>query len=154
MMGNKDELLMGIDAGTESVRVGLYDLEGNEIAFAATEYPTYRPKHGWAEQDPRDWWSSLIVSVKKALQNADVTKDSIKGISLDATACSVVLCMNDGTPLRRSLIWMDVRASEEARFISSIKSDSLKYNGYGNVSPEWMPCKALWLKKNEPENLP
>ncbi|HXV41769.1 MAG TPA: FGGY-family carbohydrate kinase, partial [Anaerolineae bacterium] len=24
-------------------------------------------------------------------------------------------------------------------------------NGYGNVSAEWMPCKALWLKENEPE---
>lgn len=151
-MFKKNELLMGIDAGTESVRVGLYDLEGNEIAFAATPYPTYHPQNGWAEQDPHDWWSSLIASVKKALQNAGVTKDYIKGISLDATACSVVLCMNDGTPLRRSLIWMDVRASEEARFISSIQNDSLKYNGYGNVSPEWMPCKALWLKKNEPEN--
>ena len=148
----KNELLMGIDAGTESVRVGLYDLEGNEIGFAATEYPTYRPQHGWAEQDPRDWWNALVSSTKKALKYADATKDQIKGISLDATACSVVLCMNDGTPVRRSLIWMDVRASEEARFISSIKNDALKYNGYGNVSPEWMPCKALWLKKNEPEH--
>jgi ribulose kinase len=28
---------------------------------------------------------------------------------------------------------------------------ALKYNGYGNVSAEWMPCKLLWLKENEPE---
>lgn len=148
----KNEVLMGIDAGTESVRVGLYDLNGNEIAFAATEYPTYHPKQGWAEQDPSDWWSSLVASTRKVLEKSGVSKDQIKGISLDATACSVVLCMNDGTPLRRALIWMDVRANEEARFISSIDSDALKYNGHGNVSPEWMPCKALWLKKNEPEN--
>lgn len=148
----KKELVMGIDAGTESVRVGLFDLSGKEVAFGVTEYKTYHPKPGWAEQDPQEWWSALVASTKKAMSAAGATGEQIIGISLDATACSVVLCMNDGTPLRRSLIWMDVRASEEAALIAECGDDALKYNGYGNVSPEWMPCKALWLKKHEPEH--
>ncbi|MBR7146308.1 MAG: xylulose kinase, partial [Oscillospiraceae bacterium] len=68
------------------------------------------------------------------------------------TACSVMLCMKDGTPLRDCIIWMDIRASEEANMIAATGHPALKANGYGNVSAEWMPCKALWLKKNEPEN--
>ncbi len=148
----KKELVMGIDAGTESVRVGLFDLQGNEIAFGATEYRTHHPKPGWAEQDPRDWWDCLVASTHKAMSEAQATKEQIIGIGLDTTACSVVACMNDGEPLRRSLIWMDVRAGEEAAMIAATADDALKYNGYGKVSPEWMPGKALWLKKHEPEN--
>lgn len=146
------ELVMGIDAGTESVRVGLFDLQGNEIAFGATEYKTYHPQPGWAEQDPHEWWSALVSSTHKAMQQANASKEQIIGISLDATACSVVMCKEDGTPLNRALIWMDVRATEEAAFIASTNDDALKYNGYGNVSAEWMPCKALWLKKHDAEN--
>src|SRR5690606_17397414 len=117
----KRKLLMGIDAGTESVRVGLYDFTGNEVGFGVTEYKTIHEQPGWAEQDPNQWWSALVQSTKKAMKQSNATKEEVIGISLDATSCSVVLCKNDGTPLRPSLIWMDVRASEEAKFIASTK---------------------------------
>lgn len=149
-MGKK--IVMGIDAGTGGVRVGLYTLQGEEIIFATTEYKTYHQNPGWAEQKPSDWWDCLCQSSKKAIETAGVDKEDIVSLSLDTTCCSVVMCMNDGTPLRDSLIWMDVRAAEEAELITKCEDPALKFNGYGNVSPEWMPCKALWLKKNEPEN--
>ena len=47
---------------------------------------------------------------------------------------------------------MDVRAADQARRIAATGHRALKYNGYGNVSAEWLPCKTLWLKENEPEN--
>ena len=144
--------ILGFDGGTVGVRAGIYDMSGNELAFASTEYPTYHPQSGWAEQAPKDWWDCLAVSIKAAIKSAGISKDEIAAISYDVTCCSVLLCMNDGTPLRNSLIWMDVRAYEEAAFISSTGNQALKFNGYGNVSAEWMPCKALWLKKNEPDN--
>lgn len=147
-----EKIVMGIDAGTGGVRVGLFNLDGNQIAFGTTDYPTYHEHPGWAEQDPNDWWECLVKSTRKALKASGVKKEQIIGISLDTTCCSVVLSMDDGTPLRNSLIWMDVRAAKEAEFISNVDDDALKYNGHENVSPEWMPCKALWLKRNEPEN--
>lgn len=144
--------VMGFDGGTGGMRVGIYDLEGNEIVFAATEYPTVHKHPGWAEQNPLDWWNCLAISVKKALEQSGIDKEDIVAIGYDVTCCSVVLSMKDGTPLRDSLIWMDVRASKEAHQIAATGHPALKFNGFGNVSAEWMPCKALWLKKNEPEN--
>lgn len=144
--------VMGFDGGTGGMRVGIYDLEGNEIVFASTEYTTYHEHPGWAEQDPMDWWNCLAVSTKKALKESGIDKEDIVALSYDVTCCSVMLSMKDGTPLRNSLIWMDVRAAEEAALIAATGDPALKFNGYGKVSAEWMPCKALWLKKNEPEN--
>ena len=44
--------VMGIDFGTESVRVGLFTLRGDPVIFAAETYPLYHPHPGWAEQQP------------------------------------------------------------------------------------------------------
>ena len=149
-MGRK--IVMGIDGGTGGIRVGLYDLQGHELGFASTEYKTYHQHPGWAEQDPMDWWRSLAASIKKVTRVCSIQKGDILAMSLDTTSCSVLLSKNDGTPIRNSLIWMDVRASREAEFISNCGDEALKFNGYGKASAEWMPSKALWLKRNEPEN--
>ena len=70
---------------------------------------------------------------------------------MDSTSCTVVALDGDFQPLRNALLWMDVRAFKQAERIAACGSDSLRYNGFGSVSAEWMPSKALWLKENEPE---
>ena len=57
--------VMGIDFGTESCRVAIFDLEGHPISFAATPYKTHYPRPGWAEQSPDDWWNALMASTRK-----------------------------------------------------------------------------------------
>lgn len=148
----KDKYIVGFDMGTGSVRVGIYQLDGHEVGFAVTEYPTYHPHAGWAEQKPEDWWNCLQQSMHKALSLSGVDKEDIIALGYDVTCCSVMLCTKDGKPLRDCLLWMDVRSAKEANEIAATKDPALKFNGFGNVSPEWMPCKALWLKRHEPEN--
>ena len=148
----QNKYVIGYDGGTGGVRAGIYDLSGNELAFASIEYTTYHPHSGWAEQVPADWWDCFAAATREAMKKAGVVKEDIVAMSYDVTCCSVLLCMKDGTPLRNSLIWMDVRSAKEAELIASTGNPALKFNGFGNVSAEWMPCKALWLKKNEPES--
>ena len=145
-------IIMGVDGGTGGMRVGLYDFKGHELAFASTEYPTEFKYPGWAEQKPQDWWDCLVTSTKEAMKKAGVVKEQILAMSIDTTSCSVLLCKEDGTPIRDCLIWMDVRSAKEADIISNCGDEALKYNGYGPTSAEWMPCKLLWLKNNEREN--
>ena len=40
--------LIGIDGGTESVRVGIFDREGTPLIFSSEEYATEHPRPGWA----------------------------------------------------------------------------------------------------------
>lgn len=46
------QYVMGIDAGTESVRAILYDLSGRQVAQASRSNLTTFPRPGWAEQSP------------------------------------------------------------------------------------------------------
>lgn len=142
---------MGIDFGTESVRVGVFSPAGRPLAFASREYPLRHPHPGWAEQQPGEWWAALVQASRAALAQSGVAKEEIVGLGADCTSCTVVALDAGFNPLRPAIIWMDVRAADQARRIAATGHPALKYNGYGNVSAEWMPCKALWLKENEPE---
>lgn len=142
---------MGIDGGTESVRVGVFDQEGTPAGFASRTYTLKHPRPGWAEQDPDEWWSSLVVAVREVMSKNNIAHEAIAGISLDATTCTVVALDKYDRILRPAIIWMDVRAASQARRVAKTGDAALKYNGYAKVSAEWMPCKALWLKENEPD---
>ena len=148
---NKGPYVVGIDGGTESMRVGLFDLEGNLILAKSRPYKTDFPQSGWAEQDPEEWWNALKEVMNALVTESGTAPEAIAGVGFDATCCTVLFLDQDMKPLRKALLWMDVRSGTEARDIAASGHPALKYTGHGNVSAEWMPCKALWVKRNQPE---
>jgi FGGY-family pentulose kinase len=145
------EYVMGVDFGTESVRVGIFTLEGQPVVFASEPYPLSHPRSGWAEQDPGDWWAAVVKATNSAMQRSGLPKEAVVGIGADCTSCTVVAMDADFRPLRPAILWMDVRAADQAHRIAACEHAALKYNGFGNVSAEWFPCKTLWLKEHEPQ---
>ncbi len=141
MIDNDPIILMGIDGGTGGVRVGLYDSKGTCLGFSSMPYETKFPKPGYAEQDPNDWWQSMAKAIKDVLTKTGIPNTQIAALALDTTSTSVVVCKRDGTPLYPCLLWMDVRAKKEA--------DELFEKTSEFYSPEWMPPKLAWLKRNE-----
>jgi FGGY-family pentulose kinase len=143
-------LFLGLDVGTQSLRAALFDVAGSCRAFATAPLATTHPHPGWAEQDARAWWDAARAAVPAALAKAGCRPEEVAGIGLDCTACTVIPCALDGTPLRPALLWMDQRSFREAAEISATGDPILRYVS-GVVSPEWMLPKALWLKRHEPE---
>jgi sugar (pentulose or hexulose) kinase len=143
--------LLGIDFGTGGARVGIFDPEGTPLVFTEREFTLKHPRPGWAEQDPDEWWSSLVEAVRAAREESGVPAEEIAGISVDATSSTVLAVDEGGRHLRPAIMWMDVRSSDQADRIARTHNDALKYNGYGPVSAEWGLPKALWIKDNEPE---
>jgi ribulokinase len=146
-----DTYLVSVDCGTESARAAIFTADGKLVATQATPYPLRHPHPGWAEQRADEWWPAIVSAIRGAVESSGVSPEAIVGISGDFTSCSVVFMDAKFQPLRPAIIWMDVRASDQARRIAQSGYDALKVNGHGNVSAEWMPCKALWVKENEPE---
>lgn len=143
--------VMGIDAGTESVRVGIFDEKGKCVAFGVSGYDTQHKHPGWAEQNVDDWEKALMKAMKIAVERSGLDPKDICALGVDGTSCTPVFLDKNGEPVRPAILWMDVRAHEEARFIDATKHRMLKYTGFAGVSPEWFPCKVMWVKKYEPE---
>lgn len=142
-----------VDGGTESLRARVYDVGGTCLGSLAVPYPTQFSAGARAEQDPADWWASFVKASRGAIAEADIDPSQIEAISSATTCCSVVTLDKNGNALRPALIWMDVRANEEADAVLATGDEALKLNGggAGPVSAEWMIPKALWLKRNEPD---
>lgn len=142
--------LMGVDFGTGGVRVGIFDAQGMPRVFHGVEFGTSYPRSGWAEQDPDVWWSSFLQAAKKAIADSGVGAEDIVGISTDATASTVLAIGQDERHLGKAIMWMDVRAADQAAALAATQDKALKYCGFGDVSAEWGLPKALWLKEKQP----
>ncbi len=141
------------DGGTGSIRARVYDLSGTEIASEAVPYDTHFSSGARAEQAPADWWRCFVAAARKAIAASGVDPSQIESIALATTCCSVVALDENGDALRPAIIWMDVRAGEEADAVLATGDEAVKVNGAGKgpVSAEWMIPKALWIKRHEPE---
>lgn len=98
--------------GTGGARVGIFDLKGSPIVFCSEKISLYTPSSGRAEQDANEWWEAICKASNKAIATSKIDPTDIKGMSLDTTCCTVLLSGDDMVPLRKAIMWMDVRASE------------------------------------------
>lgn len=146
------EYVIALDGGTEAMRASIVDTAGQIVSFARVEYPTEHRRPAWAEQDPNDWWAATIVAVRKAMVDANLAPEAIRCICGAGTSCTVVLTDASGSPVRPAIIWMDVRASQEAARISASTDPVTAVLGGGPASAEWFLSKALWLATHEPDN--
>ena len=148
---------LGVDVGTGSVRAGVFDATGALLGTGRQPIRMWREVGDIAEQSSEDIWQAVCGSVRAACVAACVDGAAIGGVGFDAT-CSLVLVGADGAPVgvgsgpaeRNIIVWMDHRATEQARRINATRHPVLDYVG-GAVSPEMQTPKLLWLSENRPE---
>lgn len=139
--------VLSIDLGTGGARAGVYDIERRKM-FPVREatYETRYPKPGWAEQDAEEWWRALLEAGAQAV--AEAGTGDIAAVCVATTASSVAVCDREGVPLRPALLWMDARATKEARDTARVDHPVMAYSG-GEDACEWLVPKAMWLAANE-----
>lgn len=150
-----DRFVLGVDVGTGSARAGIFTLDGKLVGTARKDIALYRASGSIAEQSSADVWAGVSSAVRGALSSSGVAAEAVAGIGFDAT-CSLVVIGADGQglpvgdperPDRDIIVWMDHRATDQARRINDTGHEVLRYVG-GAVSPEMEMPKLLWLKEN------
>lgn len=142
--------VIGIDAGTGGVRVGIFDVKGRPLFYTTKEWSTTHPKPGWAEQNPDEWWEALVAATRETVHKSGVNINDIVAIGVDGTSSTVVCLDKDKKPLQQAILWMDNRAASQAKRIFESGHPVLKRSQAG-VSAESLIPKVLWLKENRPE---
>jgi D-ribulokinase len=151
------QAFVGIDVGTSSARAGIFDENGSLLATARHPITVWHEAGSVVEQSSSEIWAACAASVRGAMAEAALPASAIKGIGFDAT-CSLVVVDVAGNPLtvsasgderRNVIVWMDHRATTEARRVNETRDNVLRYVG-GSVSPEMEIPKLLWLKRHLP----
>lgn len=167
---------IGLDFGTLSGRALIVNNEtGEELCSAVCDYP-----HGvmseclpdgkrlgvdWALQHPQDYIDVLVKIVRDAVSESGVSPDDITGIGVDFTACTVLPCKKDGTPLclmpefehepnAYVKLWKHHAAQKYANIINDVATERnepwLKNYG-GKISSEWAIPKIWQVLDESPE---
>lgn len=142
------ELVLAIDLGTESVRVGAFRPDGVRVADAHRAHATSYPREGWAEQSVEGWWPNIVAAVRETLAAAGAA--TVSGIAVSTTASTVVVVGEAGEPLRPAIMWMDNRAVRETEITAASDHPVLRWSG-GADAVEWLVPKAMWLAAHEPQ---
>ncbi|HEY6989027.1 MAG TPA: FGGY family carbohydrate kinase, partial [Bryobacteraceae bacterium] len=147
-------VVAGVDFGTLSVRVSIFDSERGRLGAAVAGYPLHRKKNDpdYATQSHEEHTAALSKAVRDALQAANVPGSAIKALAIDTTGSSVIPVDDTMRPLDDYYLWCDHRAWREAAEITRKAHASglqaIEWCG-GVYSSEWGFSKLLhWLRHN------
>ncbi|KOG32409.1 FGGY-family carbohydrate kinase [Streptomyces resistomycificus] len=140
-MVGENEAWLGIDLGTQSVRVLVVTGDGTVLGTGSVPLAGRR-EGGRHEQDPGEWWEAVRTACRAALAPDPVTRPGagkgvrIGGLAVCGTSGTVLLTDGSGRPVTPALMYDDTRAAAEAA--------RLRASGLA-VQDSWALPKALWL---------
>jgi sugar (pentulose or hexulose) kinase len=144
-----DDVSVGLDLGTSGMKGVVMSPDGTVAATASSGYETARPLPGRAEQDPSDWFSSVVEVVASLTES--VPAERWAGIGLSAMLPTLVPTDGDGMPVGPAITWEDDRADADGeRFRAGAGEDAL-YRETG----QWVDGRYLiplwrWIAHEEP----
>ncbi|MDB5562567.1 MAG: xylB [Hyphomicrobiales bacterium] len=142
---------LGIDVGTSGVKAILIDEAGKalgEATAAATE--PVRPKPGWSEQNPADWWSATLSAVDKLSKSHPAELAAVRGLGLSGHMHGATLLDKNDAVLRPAILWNDGRSSAECAEMETACPQLRSIAG--NIAmPGFTAPKIAWVRKHEPE---
>ncbi|MCL2633649.1 MAG: xylulokinase [Oscillospiraceae bacterium] len=144
--------VIGVDIGTSGTKTVLFSEDGAVVSSAKYEYPLYTPLNGYAEQDPEDWRTAVITTIREAIDESGVDVNDIKGVGLSGQMHGLVMLDGDNKVLRKSIIWCDQRTAAEADEITKrVGHDKLIEITANPAITGFTAAKILWVRNNEPE---
>jgi len=168
----KDQFVLGVDYGTDSVRSILVNTaNGQEIASSVFYYPRWKdglycnPNDNQFRQHPLDYVEGLESTILACLKQAGpAAAAGVKAISVDTTGSTPVAVDETGTPLGLTpgfennpnalfVLWKDHTSVKEAAEINAhgkkFPVDYLQFVG-GIYSSEWFWAKLLHILRIDP----
>jgi len=144
-------LLLGIDLGSSGLKAVLLSPETGIVATETIPVSLFSDRPGWAEADPKEWWSAVCLVVGKLLTQINCEATAISAVAVSGMVPAILMVDRNGEPLRRAILQNDARASHEITFLKEKLAgiDLLAMTG-SVLSQQSVAPKVLWLAKNEP----
>jgi xylulokinase len=148
-MTSSNATYLGIDLGTTALKCVITDHKQRVVGLADVDLAISRPRPGWSEQNPRDWWLALGKACKILRARQRKAWSRIAAIGLSGQMHGAVVLDAAGQVLRPAILWNDGRAGAEAAAFNGKFSDIGQIAGVPAVAGFTAP-KLLWLQAHEP----
>ena len=146
-------LFLGIDVSTTGAKALLIDEQGAVVETATTPLSLSTPKPLWSEQDPHEWWTGTVKSIKNVLASANASGEDVAAIGLTGQMHGLVLLGAKNEVLRPAILWNDQRTGEQCDAIRKNMGgrDHLVAVTGNDALTGFTAPKILWVRDHEPE---
>ncbi len=105
--------LVGVDCGTQSAKVVVYDAVGTAVAQGRQPLrPMSRPRHGVAVHPDDDLWDAICAASRQAMHSFAGDPADIVAVGICPIRCCKAFLRADGSLIEPVMSWMDDRAYE------------------------------------------
>ncbi len=144
--------LLAIDAGTTSVKAGIFSPDGRCIGLGREEYKLETPAADRAELDPELYWEASVQTVHRALKQSKVGPGDVAAVAVSSQGETTITLDRAGRPIYPALVWVDNRASAQAAFLADrFGREVYSRTGIPEITPTWPACKIQWIRENAPD---
>ncbi|KOS68354.1 xylulose kinase [Lysinibacillus contaminans] len=141
-------VVLGIDLGTSSVKIVMLNKQGELVGQCTQSYPLIEVKDNFVEQDPGVWVEQTIRGIEMLLQQ--VTDVIVEGISFSGQMHGLVMLSEQLQPLRNAILWNDTRTTSQCRLIKDTLGEKLYSITKNDALEGFTLPKLLWVKEHEP----
>lgn len=151
-MSDRDDLILAIDCGTQSLRAIIFDREGRLLDKEKLEYQAYfKGEPGRAEQDPLVYWSALVKTCRDLKARRPELMAAVAGVGVTSQRATMVCLDEAGAPLRPAILWLDVRKARPPYKPGLGMKAALAVVGMNEaIMLTQEEAKCNWLIQNEP----
>jgi xylulokinase len=146
-----NELLLGIDLGTSSIKILLAKADGNIVAEESEKYSIHVVKPGYAEQDPEEWYTSFVKVLQRLKKCIPDGLEKIRAIGVSGQLITMVALDNYGKPVRPAIMWMDQRCMPQVNWINKRFGNEVRSITLTPINTAYTIPRFLWMRENEPE---
>jgi xylulokinase len=145
-------VFIGVDVGSSGAKAIAIDAaDGRTLSQGRSDYETYYPQNGWAEQDPEDWFTGACNAIRACLEGGQFSPSEVRGISFDGPAHNVALLGEDDRLLRSCIHWSDLRSIPESNRLLDQAGDRIFGISGQPCNPSWTLSQLAWVRANEPD---
>jgi len=144
------KFIISIDQGTTSSRAILFNLKGEPVYVAQTEFTQYFPKDGWVEHDPNEIWGTTLKVLKDVIKKSKKLKGKVLTIGITNQRETTILWDKiTGKPVYNAIVWQDRRASNYCKKLIKQKKETIIYNKTGLLIDAYFSAtKIKWIIDN------
>ncbi|GKX35451.1 MAG: carbohydrate kinase [Rhizobiaceae bacterium MnEN-MB40S] len=146
------EMLIGVDVGTTSVKAILFDLAGAVIDHYAEPYETVHGKHGVVEQDPELWMKHIFAALSQFAANHDLSE--VMALGLTSQVNTHLFVDENGEALAPAIVWQDGRCANVAARLDHQVAVEDRVRWWGAPRPiDASHCmsRMAWMSENRPD---
>lgn len=142
--------ILGIDEGTTSERVILFDTKTNKIVdLDAQSLQQFYPQNGWVEHDAEEIWSKVEKSLKTVIKRNRLKVDEIFGIGLtNQRETTVAFDKTTGKAICPAIVWQCRRTAPFCEKMDEKTKLSLQKKTGLIVDAYFSATKMKWILDN------